>query len=113
MTLTIPALYGTLYVYKGGIIMKLTEYSEIITQLSNPDLAAEGLVNLKAKLEADEKDYATLSTSVATLRDTNAKLALRITSPAPEPDKQEPEPDPYEVLEKAILGMYTKKDKED
>ena len=60
--------------------MKLDDYESIIKQVSNPDTLAEGLVNLREQLKTDEVNYNNLVTSNNTLRDTNAKLALRITN---------------------------------
>ena len=60
--------------------MKLDAYESIIKQVSNPDTLAEGLVNLREKLKTDEANYKSLVNSNNTLRDTNAKLALRITN---------------------------------
>lgn len=60
--------------------MKLDAYESIIKQVSNPDTLAEGLVNLREQLKTDEANYNNLLNSNNTLRDTNAKLALRITN---------------------------------
>lgn len=73
--------------------MKKSDYEKIIKLISNPDTLAEGLVELDTQLTNDEADYNKISESVNTLRDTNARLALRITTPVtieptePEVDK--------------------------
>lgn len=77
--------------------MKKAEYDEILKNLADPDQAAQALVDLATKLAADETEFTNLTNSVNTLRDTNAKLALRITAPVTEP-KTEPEKDPYETF---------------
>lgn len=60
--------------------MRASDYTEIIQQVSNPDTLAEGLVNLRERLRTDELSYQELVNSNNTLRDTNGKLAARITT---------------------------------
>lgn len=62
--------------------MKKADYDGIIALLGNPDTVADGLVQLSEKLTTDENEFNSLNASVNTLRDTNAKLALKVTSPA-------------------------------
>ena len=83
--------------------MKKSDYDEIITKLSNPDLQADGLVELSEKLAADETAFNEMSKSIDSLRDTNAKLALRITTPLEAPkeeDKTPPEPTLEDLMDK-------------
>ena len=60
--------------------MKKEAYDEIVKTISNPDTLAEGIVKLREQIDADVADYNALLNSRDTLRDTNAKLALRITN---------------------------------
>lgn len=76
--------------------MKKSDYQNIIKMVSNPDTLAEGLVELDSLLDRHEKEYTDLNNSVNTLRDANARLALKITNPIPE--TKEPEVDKTEVL---------------
>ena len=75
--------------------MKKSDYDPIITLLSNPDTVVDGIVQLNDKLTADEAAYDALVTSNNSLRDVNAKYALRVMSsekpaepPAPKTDEQ-------------------------
>lgn len=77
--------------------MKAESYNSIIEKISNPDTLAEGLVDLKTALGADEADYKKLEESNATLRDTNARLALRITEPVTQKEPETKEPTKEEV----------------
>lgn len=90
--------------------MKVTDYTAIIDKLSNPDTAAEGLVDLDAQLKKDEEDYNKIFESNNTLRDTNSKLALRITG-APtgqQSQNQEPESETpaFDLLQQKLSEMY-------
>ena len=60
--------------------MRAEDYNNIITKLSNPDSFAEGLTDLSEKLRNDEVDYNKLVDSNNNLRDTNSRLALKITN---------------------------------
>lgn len=83
--------------------MKRSDYDEIITKLSNPDLQADGLVELAERLKADEAAFNDMSKSIDNLRDTNAKLALRITTPLEankEDDTTPPEPTLDDLMNK-------------
>lgn len=83
--------------------MKRSDYDEIITKLSNPDLQADGLVELAERLTADEAAFDDMSKSIDNLRDTNAKLALRITTPleaSKEDDTTPPEPTLDDLMDK-------------
>lgn len=83
--------------------MKRSDYDEIITKLSNPDLQADGLVELAERLTADEAAFNDMSKSIDNLRDTNAKLALRITTPleaSKEDDTTPPEPTLDDLMDK-------------
>lgn len=60
--------------------MKKEAYDEIVKTISNPDTLAEGIVKLREQIDTDVADYNALLNSRDTLRDTNAKLALRITN---------------------------------
>ena len=92
--------------------MKKSDYNDIITKISNPDTMAEGIIDLTNKLEADEKDFERISKSINDLRDTNSKLALKITNvvqdPGPTPEelaKQE-----EEALEQEFLNQFIKEE---
>ncbi|MBD5522498.1 MAG: hypothetical protein HDR03_14965 [Lachnospiraceae bacterium] len=68
--------------------MTKSAYDSIVSDLANPDKFSEALVRLNDQLTKDEADFITiqadkdkLTNSVNDLRDTNAKLALRITQP--------------------------------
>lgn len=84
--------------------MKATDYNDIITTLSNPDTAADGLVRLKEKLTADETEYNNLLKSNNDLRDTNSKLALKITSPV-----EVKEPEHVETNDEKFYRLFTSK----
>ena len=70
--------------------MEYKNYEQIIQSVSNPDTMADGIVQLTEQLRADEQAYNNLVQSVNSLRDTNARLALRITNPVNEPDIKQP-----------------------
>ena len=57
------------------------KYEAVITKLSNPDTFAEGLVDLRRELDVDETAVNQLRESNNSLRDVNARLALRVTEP--------------------------------
>lgn len=59
--------------------MKKDNYTSIIEKLSNPDTFADGLIDLNSQLDNDCNEYEKLVTSNNSLRDTNSKLALRVT----------------------------------
>lgn len=61
--------------------MVKTDYDKIIEQLANPDTVADAIAQLSEQLDKDVKAYDGLVQSNDVLRDTNAKLALRITAP--------------------------------
>lgn len=69
--------------------MKADDYNTIIRTISNPDTMSDGLVQLSEKLKSDELEFNKLTESNNNLRDTNSKLALRITNNV-EPEKHEP-----------------------
>lgn len=91
--------------------MKKSDYESIIQDLSNPDKVAEAILSLNDKLTQDESEFNmlvcnnnTLKISNDTLRDTNAKLALRVTSTVDTLKKEvEQERDYYKELEQDIL----------
>lgn len=83
--------------------MRADDYSNIIKQISDPDTMSEGLVQLSEKLKTDEMDYNRLVESNNNLRDTNSKLALRITNGV-EPKKPEPTND--EIFEDLFLSKF-------
>lgn len=83
--------------------MKIEDYSNIIEKLSNPDTAAEGLVDLNTQLGVDAKAYEDLQKSNDTLRDSNSKLALRITGVTIPPETPpDPEPDYISIYSKSV-----------
>lgn len=83
--------------------MKADDYNNIIKQISDPDTMSEGLVQLSEKLKTDEMDFNRLVESNNNLRDTNSKLALRITNGV-EPKK--PEPTNEEIFDKLFLSKF-------
>lgn len=88
--------------------MKVSDYADIISKLSNPDTSAEGLVELNDRLKIDEEEYTKITESVNTLRDTNSKLALRVTENITQTTGEEGEetPDPYDTFESALKEAY-------
>ena len=71
--------------------MKFENYSEILEQLSDDNLRAEAIVNLTDKIKSDEVEYLAnigkindLTKINNQLRDTNSKLALRVTGMVPD-----------------------------
>lgn len=90
--------------------MKVTDYAGIVEKLSNPDTAAEGLVDLDAQLKKDEEDYNKIFESNNTLRDTNSKLALRITGAPTGQQEQNQEPQSetpaFDLLQQKLSEMY-------
>lgn len=77
--------------------MKRSDYDDILKSLSEPDKVADAIVLLNEKLTSDEADFNKLVDSNASLRDTNAKLALRITTPV-EVEEPKQEVDLFEQL---------------
>lgn len=69
--------------------MKASNYESVLQKISNPDTLADGLVELNDMLKTDETEFNKLVESNNSLRDTNSKLALRITTPVE--TKVEPE----------------------
>lgn len=84
--------------------MKKESYDEIVKTISNPDTLAEGIVKLREQIDADVADYNALLNSRDTLRDTNAKLALRITNDVS--IKSEPQLSKEEKTQKFIDKFY-------
>lgn len=89
--------------------MRKADYSDIITLLGNPDTVAEGLVKLSDKLTVDEAEFGRLTESNNSLRDTNAKLALRITEPVKvtEPEKEKTD---EEIFNDLFTSQFNKED---
>lgn len=89
--------------------MKKTDYDNIIEMLGNPDTVGEGLISLSNQLEKDESDFNRLSDSVNTLRDTNSKLALKITNIVDDtPSEEEILAEKNKQLEEEFLNMFKK-----
>lgn len=88
--------------------MTKADYNDIITSLSNPDTVSDGLVRLSEKLLADEQQFSKLTESINNLRDTNAKLALRITTPV-----EIKEPEAEKTDEQLFDELFSSKFKED
>ena len=84
--------------------MKKEAYDEIVKTISNPDTLAEGIVKLREQIDLDVADYNALLNSRDTLRDTNAKLALRITNDVS--IKSEPQLSREEKTQKFINQFY-------
>ena len=83
--------------------MRADDYNNIIKQISDPDTMSEGLVQLSEKLKTDEMEYNRIVESNNNLRDTNSKLALRITNGV-EPKK--PEPTNEEIFDNLFLSKF-------
>ena len=89
--------------------MKKTDYDGIIAMLGNPDTVGEGLINLSNQLEKDESDFNRLNDSVNTLRDTNSKLALKITNIVDDkPSEEDLKAQRDKALEDEFLNMFKK-----
>ena len=89
--------------------MKKTDYDNIIAMLGNPDTVGEGLISLSNQLEKDESDFNRLNDSVNTLRDTNSKLALKITNIVDNtPSEEEILAEKNRQLEEEFLKMFKK-----
>lgn len=92
-------------------IMKKSDYNDIITKISNPDTMAEGIVDLTNKLEADEKDFERISKSINDLRDTNSKLALKITNVVQDtPSEEDLAKQEADALEQEFLNQFIKEE---
>ena len=83
--------------------MKADDYNNIIKQISDPDTMSEGLVQLSEKLKTDEMDFNRLVESNNNLRDTNSKLALRITNGV---ESKKPEPTNEEIFDNLFLSKF-------
>lgn len=79
--------------------MKMEDYKGIIEKIGNPDTIAEGLVDLNSQLQKDFDDYKAVKASNDTLRDTNSKLALRITETVKTDDKDLQEQEQEDVYD--------------
>lgn len=89
--------------------MKKTDYDGIIAMLGNPDTVGDGLISLSNQLEKDESDFNRLNDSVNTLRDTNSKLALKITNIVDDtPSEEEILAEKNKQLEDEFLAMFKK-----
>lgn len=84
--------------------MKVAEYNDVITMLGNPDTVSEGLIQLSEKLKTDELEYNKIVDSNNNLRDTNSKLALRITNTIP-PEKHV-EPTNEEIFDNLFASKF-------
>lgn len=83
--------------------MKVDDYKDIITSISNPDTMSEGLIMLNEQLKNDEMSFNKLMDSNNNLRDTNARLALRITSGV---EVKEVEPTNEEIFENLFSSKF-------
>lgn len=83
--------------------MRANDYDTIIKQISNPDTMSEGLVQLSDKLKNDELEYNKIIESNNNLRDTNSKLALRITNGV---EPKAPEPTNEEIFDSLFLSKF-------
>lgn len=83
--------------------MRADDYKEIIQSISNPDTMSEGLIQLSEKLKTDEFEFNKIVESNNNLRDTNSKLALRITTGVPE---KAPEPTNEEIFENLFTSKF-------
>lgn len=81
-----------------------SDYDGIIKQLSNPDTMSEALIQLSEKLKTDEVEFNRLIESNNNLRDTNSRLALRLTNNV-EPVK--PEPTNEEIFNDLFTSRFT------
>lgn len=73
--------------------MKKSDYDSIITLLSNQDTVVDGIVQLNDKLTADEVAYDEIVKSNNTLRDLNAKYALRVMGSEKPAEPEKPKTD--------------------
>ena len=87
--------------------MDIRNYDAIITTLSNPDTFAEGLVQLNEQLKTDATNYTNLVNSNNNLRDTNARLALRVTNTVV-PEKTEETPD--QTFDRLFTSRFKQKE---
>lgn len=81
--------------------MKKSDYTDIIKLVSAPDTIVEGLEQLNTMLDKHEKEYNDLNDNINKLRDTNSRLALRITAPVMEEQQIEltPEQKANDIIE--------------
>lgn len=96
--------------------MRLEDYQPILADLQNPDKAAAAIVSLKEQIEKDIPVFETLTSTVQnsqstidTLRDTNAKLALRITTPVQQQQQQTIETD-EQIFDKLFTSQFKKEE---
>lgn len=89
--------------------MKVAKYADIINGLRDDNTRAESLVKLTDLLNQDEAEFIGLSEKVtaldkdvATLREVNSRLALRVTETIVPPTNQEPEKSPDEYRDEFI-----------
>jgi hypothetical protein len=97
----------------GGIIMKKSDYNEIIKKLSNPDTVADAIVELSNQLDVDEKSYNNLVESNNKLRDANSQFVLKLTNVVQKDDVPDPETiakQEAQALEDEFLGQFKKED---
>jgi hypothetical protein len=97
----------------GGIIMKKSDYNEIIKKLSNPDTVADAIVELSNQLDVDEKSYNNLVESNNKLRDANSQFVLKLTNVVQKEDVPDPETiakQEAQALEDEFLGQFKKED---
>jgi hypothetical protein len=92
--------------------MTIEEYKKLLATVQDPDIGASAILTLTDALEVDLANVAKLKTdlevsteTINTLRDTNSKLILRITSPIEQTQLEEPETpeSALEDLKTAIL----------
>lgn len=96
--------------------MKLDEYRGLLADMQNPDKQGEALIKIIDGLESDLSQRDTLvsecenlNATINTLRDTNAKLVLRVTEPVQPQQDPEPEKTPDEELG-ALIELINKED---
>lgn len=89
--------------------MTLDNYNDVIAKLGNPDTIAEGLVDLNSQLQKDIDEYKAIKSSNDSLRDTNSRLALRITKGVSDINEPVDEKDPFDNLKEALNTAYSGK----
>lgn len=78
--------------------MNIEEYKTIIARLADSNTMADALVELSDRLNADITDYNKIKSDLASVRDINSKLALRVTGTSTSTNN-EPDEDVFKQIE--------------
>lgn len=81
--------------------MDLEAYKSIISKLADSNTVADAIVELSDRLNADITDYNKIKSDLASVRDINSKLALRVTG-ATTSTNNETNEDVYEAIEQKM-----------